>query len=313
MKGLLRAAVVTAAAVAAAVAATGAQEASLADVLARAGQYVTGYERRFAVLVAEERYVQEIHKPVMAPIDRGNLSRNNPGGGSFGGGGGVSQRRTLVSDYLLVQLEMGAGWMPFRDVFSVDGKPVRDREDRLTDLFIKPHTDAAFDQAARIVADSTRYNIGAVTRTVNIPTLALMFLHPDLRPRFEFSPHGTEVVEGRTAWVLEYRETRRPTLVRTSNGRDLAMTGRLWVDPATGVILRTNLTAADPLVRATVTVSFRNDEKLDLWVPALMEEHYKASNDVNDIHGTATYSNYRQFQVTTDEATRKPPGGALRR
>ncbi|MFP5379409.1 MAG: serine/threonine-protein kinase, partial [Vicinamibacteria bacterium] len=145
-----------AAAVAAAVAATGAQETSLADVLARAGQYVTGYERRFAVLVAEERYVQEIHKPVMAPIDRGNLSRNNPGGGSFGGGGGVSQRRTLVSDYLLVQLEMGAGWMPFRDVFSVDGKPVRDREDRLTDLFIKPHTDAAFDQAARIVADVGR-------------------------------------------------------------------------------------------------------------------------------------------------------------
>lgn len=312
MNGLLRAAAMTAVAVAA-VAAAGTQETTLADVLARAGQYVTAYERRFSVLVAEEHYVQEIHKPVVAPIDRGNLSRNNPGGGSFGGGGGVSQRRTLVSDYLLVQLDMGAGWMPFRDVFSVDGKAVRDREDRLTALFIKPHTDAAFDQAARIVADSTRYNIGAVTRTVNIPTLALMFLHPDLRPRFEFTERGTEVVEGRTTWVLEYRETHRPTLVRTSHGRDLAMTGRLWVDPATGVIVRTNLTAADPLVRATVDVAFREDQKLDLWVPAQMAEHYKATNDVNDIHGTATYSNYRQFQVTTGEATRKPPGGAPER
>jgi hypothetical protein len=317
MNGILRwgvAAAAMALAAPGAIDVAAAQEHRLADVLARAEQYVTQYERRFSVLVAEEHYVQEIRRPDTLPVGGGNLTRNNPGGGfTPGGGGGVTQRRALRSDYLLVQLDMGMGWMPFRDVFDVDGKAVRDREDRLVGLFMAPATDAAFDQADRIMADSTRYNIGAVTRTINIPTLALLFLHPDLRARFQFSQHGVEAVAGRDAWVIDYRETRRPTLIKTSNGRDLALTGRLWIDPATGIILKTNLTAADPVVRATVTVLFREDADLELWVPAQMDEHYKAARDINDIHGLATYSNYRKFQVSTGEAIGKPPGGAPRR
>lgn len=272
--------------------AAGAQQVvSLAEVLTRAGQYVSDYERRFSVLVAEERYVQEIRRPTVLR-------------------GGVTQRRVLRSDYLLVQLDTGAGagWMPFRDVYEVDGRPVRDREDRLASLFMVPATNAALDQAVAIMADSTRYNFGGVTRTVNIPTLALLFVHPDLRPRFQFSHKGTDVVAGYGASVLEFRETRRPTLIKTSNGRDLALTGRLWIDPNTGVILKTNLTAADAAVRATVTVTFREDADLELWVPEQMDEHYKAARSTDDIHGLATYTNYRKFQVSTDESLRKPPG-----
>ena len=287
-----------------------AQEPALAEVLDRAEQYVADYERRFSLLVAEEHYVQEIRRPDTAAVGGGNLTRANPGGGfAPGGGGGVTERRALRSDYLLVRLDAGSGWMPFRDVFEVNGKPVRDREDRLVKLFMALPTDETFDQADRIMADSTRHNIGAVMRTINIPTLALLFVHPDIRSRCAFTRHGTEPVAGRDAWVIDYKETRRPTLIKTSNGRDLALTGRLWVDPATGVVLKTNMTAADPVVRATVTVTFREDTDLDLWVPAQMDEHYKAARDINDIHGLATYANYRKFQVSTDENLRKPPGG----
>jgi hypothetical protein len=141
-------------------AATAAQPASLGDVLARAEQYVTQYERRFSALVAEEHYVLEVRRPAAQR-------------------GGVRESRTLRSDYLLVQLDAGAGWMPFRDVFEVDGRRVRDREDRLGRLFMVPATEAAFDQAVRIMADSTRYDLGGVTRTINVPTLALLFLHPE--------------------------------------------------------------------------------------------------------------------------------------
>ncbi len=86
------------------------------------------------------------------------------------------------------------------------------------------------------MADSTRYNVGSVTRTVNIPTLALMFLHPDIRPRFTFTHEGDETVAGRAAWVIEYHERERPTLIKTTRGRDLAVTGKLWVEPATGIV-----------------------------------------------------------------------------
>lgn len=289
-----------------------AQAPGLGEVLARAERYVLDYEQRFSLLVAEEQYVQEIRRPDTLPVGDGNLSRANPGGGfTPGGGGGVVQRRQLRSDFLLVQLGVGDGWMPFRDVFEVDGRAVRDRADRLVGLFLDRAADS-FDQADRIMRESTRYNIGSVARTINIPTLALLFLHPDIRPRFQFAYQGVEVVSGREAWVIEYRETRRPTLVKTQRGRDLALTGRVWIDPATGVILRTSLTAADPVVRATVQVRFREDPEVELWVPAQMDEHYKAARDLNDIYGLATYANYRKFRVITSEGLRKPPGGPPR-
>lgn len=198
--------------------------------------------------------------------------------------------------------------MPFRDVFDVAGRAVADRDDRLAKLFLAPSA-TSLDQASRIMADSTRHNLGTVARTVNIPTLALMFLHADIRPRFDFERKGAEVLHGRTAWQIDYRERERPTLIRTTGGRDLAMTGTLWVDPETGVVLKTSMTAADPAVRAVVTTSYREETGVGLWVPDQMEDDYKAARDVDEVTGVATYTNVRRFNVSTDEVLRRPPPG----
>ena len=93
---------------------------SLNELLARATGYVSTYESAFSLLVAEETYVQEVWRPGQAG---GNLSRNNPGGGMQGGA--ATKRQVLRSDYLLVQLGPGAGWMPFRDVFEVNAAKVK--------------------------------------------------------------------------------------------------------------------------------------------------------------------------------------------
>lgn len=279
------------------------QAPSLDEVVARATAYVAEYEQRFSLLVAEETYTQEQRRPDSG--SGGNLSQRNPGGG-FATGGLVS-RVDLISDYLLVRLPDGGGWMPFRDVFEVSGRQVRDRRDRLVRLFLEPGA-GSFDQASRIMQESTRYNIGSVARTINIPTLALLFVHPDVVERFAFSPAGSEVVAGREARILEYRERARPTLIKTTRGRDLPLSGRLWIEPASGVILRTSLTAADPVVRANVEVLFREDALLGLWVPERMDEFYKAARDANEIFATATYANFRRFRVDTGSALRKPPG-----
>ena len=61
-------------------------------------------------------------------------------------------------------------------------------------------------------------------------------------------------------------------------------------------------------MRSSVTVTFREDAQLQLWVPAQMDEVYRAASDEHDITGLATYSNYRRFQVNTGEALAKPPG-----
>jgi hypothetical protein len=173
-------------------------------------------------------------------------------------------------------------------------------------LFTRP-TSTSFEQAAEIMRESTKHNIGSVTRTINIPTLAMLFLHPDIVKRFEFKREGEEAVAGRIAWIAGYRETARPSLIKTSRGRDLPLSGRMWIDPQHGIVLKTYLEAADPEVRAQVTVNMREDEDIDLWVPAVMEEYYKDARESRDILGRATYDLYRRFQVETDEVVKKPP------
>lgn len=162
-----------------------------------------------------------------------------------------------------------------------------------------------------------------MTRTINIPTLAILFLLPDISRRFEFTHNGEEAVAGRTAWKIDYREVQRPTLIRTSAparrgpravepNQDLPMRGTLWVDPASGTVLKTKPIAADAFLTSEISVSFREEPALQLWVPERMDEFYRSSGDERDITGTAMYTKYRKFGVTTDEAVRKPGGSGGR-
>jgi hypothetical protein len=259
-------------------------------VLASAMRYTTNYEQRFALLAAEEHYVQELQRP---PNPGSNLSRSNPGGG-MQAGGPVSQQ-IIKSDYLLVQLGMdGEGWMQFRDTYEVKGRKVRTRDERLLKLFTS-NDKSRFEKAAQISQDSAKHNLGNVTRTINHPLLGMMLLHPRVNERFEFTDGGEENLSGRIVRKAVYREVARPTLIKTSRGRDLPLTGFIWIDPFTGTVVKTEMNAADPVVRCQVVVTNRKDDALDLWVPEKMEEYYKAYVGLDDIIATATYSNVRKI------------------
>ena len=260
-------------------------------VLSSAMRYVMNYEQQFALLVSEEHYVQELQRP---PNPGDNLSRSNPGGGMRAGG--AMNIQNIKSDFLLVQLGMdGEGWMPFRDAFEVKGKKLRNREERLLKLFLDNDKNA-FDKAARFNEATTKFHLGNVARTINIPTLGMMLLHPRVNERFEFTDGGEETIAGRVLRKALYREMARPTLIKTTRGRDLALNGTIWIDPFSGAVLRTEMNAADPAVRCQVTVTFRRDDGLEMWVPEKMEEYYKAALAVDDILATATYTNVRKYR-----------------
>ena len=259
-------------------------------VLSSAMRYTMNYEQRFMLLAADEHYVQELQRP---PNLGSNLSRANPGGGMQGGGAIATQ--SIKSDFLLVQLGGdGEGWMPFRDAYEVKGRKLRERDDRLLKLFTATDKQR-FEKAAEFSTATRKFNLGNVARTINIPTLAMMFLHPRVNERFEFVDGGEETIAGRILRKATYKEVARPTLIKTSRGRDLALTGVLWIDPFTGTVVKTELNAADPVVRCQVTVTFHRDEAIDLWVPEKMDEYYKAASGLDDIIASATYSNVRKI------------------
>src|SRR4051794_15194683 len=83
-------------------------------VVSRASAYLARYEAALSALVAEEEYTQKLAVRSIGPAVVG-----------------AGQTRRLISDFMLVKLTSDEPWTPFRDVISVDGKPVRDRDARL--------------------------------------------------------------------------------------------------------------------------------------------------------------------------------------
>ena len=268
-----------------------AQEPSLATVLERAATYVVEFQRRLSGVVAEEHYVQNVRYPL------GNSRMNMS-----------TTHRELQSDLLLVKPAGVDRWLQFRDVFQVDGKEVRDRNERLMQLFVRPSSSSAA-QAERILTESARYNIGNLQRTVNAPVLALVILDPGNQSRFTFkrTTHGDPLLGRGTArppdsvWVVEYQEVEKETLIRTTNGRDLPSRGRFWIEPSTGQVAASELIAEDAIIKGTVDVEYQIEPAVGLLVPVEMRERYEIRRDGSRVDGTATYGRFRQFQVKVDE------------
>jgi len=255
-------------------------------VVARAGAYVESFQRSFGSVVAEERYEQMLRR---VP---GSSTTSIPRGGTG------PLETVLVSDFLLVQVP-GEGWLPFRDVFERDGKQVRDREERLATLFLKGSSRSAFSQARAIMDEGARYNIGNVSRNINVPTLPLPFLLAQNRHRFSFKAGKRDQDE--PGFVIEFKETGRPTFVSTTNGRDLPVDGRFWVDERDGTVLRTEVHALDTNLEAHFVVTYEPDASIGMRVPVRMEERMRRARDPMEIRGVATYSRFRRFQVKTSE------------
>ena len=189
------------------------------------------------------------------------------------------------------------GWLGYRDVLEVDGKPVADRGSRLQALFRGDAPD--LDAARRIADESARYNIGAVSRDFNVPTTTLFFLHPENLSRFTFHRTGRERIDGVDTVVLDFREQRAPTLIMNGAGKDVPASGTVWVSTADGVIIRTRLALRgfdDAGSQAVVEVVYRKDQAVGMWVPSRMTERYKAGPETTTT--TATYTDFKRFQTS---------------
>jgi hypothetical protein len=291
------------AAIVSAAAAT-AQDAPLDEAVRLAGAYVAQFRGNLSGIVSEETYVQDVSRAPGSSIE------------VFSGGGqGLVLHRELTSDLLLVRPDGADRPIDFRDVFQVDGRPVRDRQERLTRLFLDPSPSAS-QRIDEILAESARLNIGSVYRNVNTPTLALMFLEPEHQRRFRFT-RGKETPPAlASGWsresnhfapppgstVIDYQEVQRNTLIRrTTSGGDMPVRGRFWIESATGRVLLTELLISDPLIQCTIDVSFQSEPLAGLLVPIEMRERYVNNRDRSIITGTATYGRFRRFQVTVDE------------
>ena len=248
-------------------------------VLDRLGAYLLDYETKVVELAAEEQYEQWIRR-------------------RRGYSGGTVERRKLKSMYFLVRLPNGQAWFGFRDVTSVDGRVVPVAPRPMAQV-LSERTIDAYEEAMAVTRANAKYNIGGVYRTINVPLQTLELLHPQFRKRVEFLAAGRERVRGQETAVIAFRELAAPTLINDGFGGDILSNGRVWVDPISGAVLRTELGFGGPAVaylkENMVRVDYQRDSRLQLLVPSEMEETYGL--DVEVLHGRASYRNYRRFET----------------
>ena len=243
---------------------------SLKDVLRRMSAYVQAYGEKASIFVATEHYTQHV----------------------TGGDRPAPEDRVTVADFAIVRAEGLGGWVGFRDVLEADGTHIADHTDRL--LKVLSDVSGRLDEAQRLSDESARYNIGPVDRNFNVPTATLFFLSPQNLERFKFTrqsvaPDGT--------WEIAFRETERPTLVRTPEGRSVPSEGSVWVNASDGTVLRTSLRLKE-FGRSSAAVT--RHANIDMWLPQVMVESYEMPRGTRRERTSteARYSDYRRFQTS---------------
>lgn len=270
------------------------EQPTLELVLQRAAKYVAEYQRGLRGIVAEEEYYQNFTTSRGAPGERGRMMR---------------QGRYLKSDLLLVKLGVEERWMQFRDVFEVDRRPVRDRDQRLLKLFVESKAEDAQAQAEAIQFESARYNLGPVTRTINVPMLGLYFFDRNFIVGVDYVLAKTpgnvkrfsDLAPADSISLVEFRETTRETAIRGERGKEMPSHGKAYIEHTTGRILMTELTAQDTQLSATIYVTYKAEPGLPILVPQEMREIYTMVRTDTRIDGRAKYGKFRQFQVSTTE------------
>jgi hypothetical protein len=292
--------------------------ANIADLMTRASSYIDDYAEKMLLIVGVEHYAQWLQKEVPeSAFVRTAGSR------------GLSMQ--TVAEFALVR--NATDWDGYRNVYEVDGKPVPEAKDRFQRLFAEAPANA-IEQSRKIAAESSRYNMGAMQRNFNVPTIALFFLTKANQGRFKFTRDKDDEVGGVPVWKVKFEETRKPTIIKTSTGKDMPVKGEAWIDPVDGRVLKTHMqidsempvagsarttpigegTVTKTDIRAServkttasITVTYAGDARLGLLVPSEMLETYEApmrnrfngEDEMTKISCRATYSDFKRFETS---------------
>ena len=248
--------------------------------LQRLRAYATEYLATMTSVVAHEHYVQDLSELRRAP-----------------------RSVVLRSDVLMLRPPGSGEPVWFRDVYEVDGRPLRDREQRLLRL-LESNAPGSLAAMRTIAAESARFNLGRVPRTTNVPDLIFSYLIAPPEHVKLSSPRDVTLA-GQRVTVWRFEEVGTPTSVRNASGHDTPGRGRIWVEPATGVLVRSEVILGDVSSSVTTTVDFVPHPRIAVRIPGRMEETYRTPREFGV--SKATYTDVRVFGVATSEQIRKPP------
>jgi hypothetical protein len=241
------------------------------ELMAKTAAYVAQFVDQFSNVVAEETLIQETTIP--------------------------RRKRTMRSDFLLVRYPGDPQWQSFRDVAEVDAKPVRDKEERLTRLFLEPASNA-LRRARELQEAGARFNLLDIG-TLNNPLMVIAFLQDSYRERFRFTLAGLDKKLGPTVRQVQFQEWKVPTLIKGNGNQDIMSRGLVWIEEDTGRVVQTELRIGGRSSPISIITLYKFDDQLGINVPIEMRDWYP--DGTGELRGVASYGRFRRFEVKTSE------------
>ena len=243
----------------------------MAPVRERVATYVQRFVDALTNVVAEERYVQEFRL--------------------------ATDRRRLRSDFLLVKYPgEERRYQTFRDVLEVDGRPVREQQARITQLFLEPFA-SAVKRAGEIEVASFRQSLRR-GRLVD-PLQAISYLQAFYQAQFEFSVASADRRAGADVIELNF------TQITPAGVSQIPVRGKALLVEQTGRVIKTELTAGSGSNVRVTTTEFEFNAALRIDVPVRLRDEMPVSG--GDVFiGTAEYTNFRRFQVRAEQEINVP-------
>jgi hypothetical protein len=182
--------------------------------------------------------------------------------------------------------------LTYREVTQINGTPIADRQERLTELFLKP-MGLVRDRVRQITLAAAQH----VPPVLN-PIFVLAFLQADFQSRFELTVNDAGGDWPPAVKAVTFVEVARPTMLSGGLQGDLdaPARGTAWIELGTGRVLQTELLVNSGRSTTTIVTRFTLDKRLQIMVP----EQMRTQNP----NGVATYGNFRRFNVQTDTAIR---------
>lgn len=251
---------------------TATRNAAVDAVLERLDGYLDRYEAELSSVVADEELIQETEGRVVRRLNR-----------------------RLKSEVAFIRLPGDREWLGFRNVRSVDGKPLTGVK-TLAELLANTSADTQ-QQTSLLVNESAKYNLGN-PRTINMPNLPLELLSRKYRARYDARLASRSRVRDRIVDEVELIEEGDPPIIY-NEGRQMQSRVRAWVDAESGALWRAEVTLRVPGDNRNPTwlrVDFALEKTLQIMVPTTMRERFNWIADTGT--SLATYTNFRRFQTS---------------
>ncbi|MDQ3419143.1 MAG: hypothetical protein M3541_10230 [Acidobacteriota bacterium] len=141
----------------------------------------------------------------------------------------------------LVLLNVNGRVMGLRDPFSVDNVRLREREARIVNLLTAPTLDGWKRAHAYAAEQNFRFLFDLILH-LNDPSIALQFISSGMQSKMTFKLEKQEKLDGVPVVRIGFKEKtdgEKPPVLGTRG--NAAAAGRLWIEPATGAVIKTEL------------------------------------------------------------------------